>query len=493
MGDVIRTEFGQIFEDADDFEIEVSDLRTGAVSGRDAWKLSNGREVYTDPVNAPPDVPGNGPMADARLHRSPFASYLSRRQRASRAVVSLGVVVAAFLAITLTFAPFLYAGLRPTKGQPSPSGADRFYFVPSVPWGIVELDGDALADLPQVGSAHPLHLTRGTHTLEWLADPFIPFHCTLSVPQAHTDTCATQPILDSSGAFTGTLITEHESLLSLPLDKRLPLRTAIQTAIRDISSSTIVQPGEHYRRPFMPGDQQSGQIAVADQELTATMRIIPTLQTGLSEPCRMYPEQSEISSLCRAPGQDCRELCTLSPPKGMHARPNGWLVAITARTLWTYSTSDGNIIAQDAANFGFNLTLVVLRIIWTGTEWQVTPLIGSSAHLAAASDVSCARAREWLIDGVEENQLKSDVPTIIAGFYNSTANAATGCVAMLPVGAITSSTFPSPPVQAEMPVFLERFSVLLAANDAAHALWPTLPQATPHERMVTEALSHGWA
>lgn len=493
MGHVIRTEFGQVFEDDDDFEIEVSDLRTGAVSGRDAWRLSNGRGIYTDPIDAPTGTPEEGLTADARPHRSPFAPYLTRRQRARRAAVSLGVVVAAFLAITLTFAPFLYAGLRSTAAQPLPHGADRFYFVPSVPWGIVELDGNGLVHPPEPGSDHPLHLTRGTHTLQWLADPFIPFQCTISVPRASSDTCATQPLLDSSGAFIGTLITEHDSLRSLHVDKRLPLKTAIQTAMRGASWSTTIQPGEHYLHPFMPGDQQSGQVTVADRTLTATMHVVPALQTALSEPCSINPAQSELLPLCRAPGQDCRELCTLSPPKGALTRPDDWFAAITARTSWTYSTPDGNVTMQDVPSYGYDLTLVVLRITWTGTEWQVTPLIGDRAHLAAASDVSCGNARAWLIDGVEENQLKSDVPTIISGFYSSSANAATGCAVTLPVGSYTSSSFPTSPPQTELPVFLWRFGALLAVNDAAHALWPALPVAIPHERMVAEALSYGWA
>lgn len=491
MGDIIRSEFGQILEEEDEFEIEVSDYRTGVVSGWDAWRLSNGGGVYTDPVGATHDMPDDSRTVDAPHPRSPFGPYLSRRQRASRAAVSLGAVVAAFLVITLIFAPFLYAGLRSTLAQPLPHGADRFYFVPSVPWGVVELDGDELTHLPTVGSGHPLQIARGTHTLEWLADPFIPFHCSLSVPHADTDTCTTQPLLDSSGKFTGTLITEHESLLSLNLHQLLSLKMEIQTAIRDISSSATIQPGEHYQHPAMLGDQQVDQIAVADQPLTATMNVVPTLQTGQSEPCSVFPAPSEILPLCRAPGQDCRDVCTLSPPKGIDAYSNDWLAAITTRIVWTYSTPDGKVTTQDAANYRFNRTLVVLRFVWTGTEWQVSPLIGDGAHLAAASDISCESAREWLIDGVERDQLKSDVPTIIDGFYHATANAATGCVVMLPASAHTGGTFPSSPLQTEVPIFLGRFGVLVAANDAAHALWPTLPQATPHEHMIADALSHG--
>ncbi|MGZ3602362.1 MAG: hypothetical protein ACXWQ5_22555 [Ktedonobacterales bacterium] len=495
MGDVIRTEFGQVFEDDDGFEIEVSDLRTGSVSSRDAWRLSNGKGLYTEPADTTPDIPDvpeEGPAAGARFHHSPFAPYLSRRQRASRVAVSVGVVVAAFLAITLIFAPFLYAGLQPPAAQSLGRNADRFYFVPNIPWGRVVLDGNRLTRLPEVGSAQPLHLAPGRHSLEWLADPFVPFHCTLSVPHSNTDTCATEPLIDSSGAFTGTLITEHESLLAVNLDQLLPLRGAIQGAIRDATATATVEPGEHYRHPFKLGDLQSGKVVVADQALKATMSFVPMLQTGLSELCSMYPSQSEILPLCRAPGQDCRELCTLSQPRGVYGRSNDWLAAISARILWSYTTPDAKVAEQDAATYGFDLTLIVLRITWNGAEWHVTPVIGDRSHLAAASDASCGSAREWLIDGIEENQLKSDVPTIANGFYSSTANAATGCVVMLPPSTNTNSTFPSSPLQAEMPIFLGRFGVLLAANDAAHALWPELPQVTPHEGLIAEALSHGW-
>jgi hypothetical protein len=492
MGHVIRTEFGQVFEDNDDFEIEVSDLRTGSVSGRDAWRLSNGKGLYAEPADTTPGIPADSPAAGAQPYRSPFAPYLSQRQRASRVAVSVGVVMAAFLAITLIVAPFLYAGLKPPPAESLARGADHFYFVPNIPWGSVVLDGNRLARLPEVGSAEPLRLAQGNHMLEWLADPFVPFHCTLSVPHSTSDTCATEPLLDSSGAFIGTLITEHESLLSVNLDQLLPLRRAIQGAIRDATATATVQPGEHYRHPFKLGDLQSGKIAVADQTLKATMSFVPMLQTGVSELCSMYPSQSEILPLCRAPGQDCRELCTLSQPRGVHARPHDWLAAISARILWSYTIPDAEVTAQDAATYGFDLSLIVLHINWTGAEWHVTPVIGDSSHLAAASDVACGSAREWLIDGVEENQLKSDVPTVTNGFYSSTANAATGCVVMLPPSLNTHSTFPSSPLQAEAPIFLGRFGVLLAANDAAHTLWPDLLRATPHEQMIAEALSNSW-
>lgn len=493
MGDVIRTEFGQVFDDDDDFEIEISDLRSGAVSSRGSWRLRNGKGVSAGLQDAPPDLrEGHLPTPDTLPRRSPFAPYLSRRQRATRAAISIGVVVAAFLALTLAVAPFLYAGLKPMAAQSLPRGADHFYFVSNVPWGRVKLDGNRLTHLPQVGDAQPLHLARGTHSLEWLADPFIPFHCTLSVPRSEGDTCSTQPLIDRSGAFTSTLITEHESLLSLNLDQLLPLRTAIQYAVQNASASALVQPGEHYRRPLILGDQQSGQIAIADRALKATMSLVPMLQTGFSESCSALPSQSEMIPLCRAPGQDCRELCTLSPANVTTAHSNDWLAAITTRILWSYSTLDGKLLEQDAANYGFNLTLVVLRITWDGSQWHVTPVIGDRAHLAATSDISCESAREWLIDGVAQNQLVSDLTTIMSGYYSSTTNAATGCVVMLPASANTGGTFPSAPLQSAAPIFLERFGVLLAANDAAHALWPELPQATPHERMVAEAISHDW-
>lgn len=116
---------------------------------------------------------------------------------------------------------------------------------------------------------------------------------------------------------------------------------------------------------------------------------------------------------------------------------------------------------------------------------------GDSIHLAAANDVSCGAAREWLQDGIAQNQIKSDLATITSGVFSATTDAATGCVVTLPAGTGPGGTLPPSPLQMEAPIFLERFGVLLAANDAAHTLWPTLPQANAHERMIADALSQG--
>jgi len=120
----------------------------------------------------------------------------------------------------------------------------------------------------------------------------------------------------------------------------------------------------------------------------------------------------------------------------------------------------------------------VLRITWDGTAWHVTPLLGYTADLPVADDLVCVAAR----NGLEHNGRWAFM--IAAGHpgtaqFVSDATPTDGCLAVL-------DPHPGSDVPA---VFLERFGVLLAVNDAANGAGADLPLADGAEQSLAHHLA----
>jgi len=119
------------------------------------------------------------------------------RQRRMQAIVTISVVILVLLGLiasnTALRRKLLNVALLPTPTftQAIPAGTDRFYVDGEPEWGRLFVDGKLIAHPPNAytGDA-PLRLLRGVHTLRWLAAPFLPQMCTVSVPPSYrTDTC----------------------------------------------------------------------------------------------------------------------------------------------------------------------------------------------------------------------------------------------------------------------------------------------------------------
>jgi hypothetical protein len=95
-------------------------------------------------------------------------------------------------------------------------------------------------------SAGPgLRLTRGRHTLEYSAAPFVPLRCQSSVPPASDDTC---PALgDTAVRVSARIIDTRMAPERLPPAQLAALSQAISQRLA--SPPVTVQPGERYREP----------------------------------------------------------------------------------------------------------------------------------------------------------------------------------------------------------------------------------------------------
>jgi hypothetical protein len=123
----------------------------------------------------------------------------------------------------------------------------------------------------------------------------------------------------------------------------------------------------------------------------------------------------------------------------------------------------------------FNTELAVLRIMWDGATWHVSPLLGYTPGLPASDDLVCTPARYWLDRNGRWTSMMADGHPGTAQFVSDTTPI-DGCLVVL-------DPHPGSDVPA---VFLERFGVLLAVNQAANGPGANLPMADAPE----ESLAH---
>jgi hypothetical protein len=428
--------------------------------------------------------PNAAPVPTER--QAPFLSH--ERQTPRLRVARLLVIVLApalVLVIVLGANPALRAGLDSLVSGSAPVATlaappadatpsiDLFYLLPNPPGVDVSLDGHILAHPPAPGDPHPLKLSPGRHTFAWRSRslPFLPLKCNISVPPLVSDDCPIVPphsLPFQLVAGPGTVIGTHESLSTLQrrsdADK---LSAAIQAALDAIRSTATVQPGESYM-----ASNTDYSLTIARQPLRAMREYWLDHDTGFPEPC--IPEQPAIP--CRFPGQDCNNLCTVEQPPASVAGPdNAWIAAAFVRPIWTYYTADGrHFVAQVFENFG--LVLAVLRITHEAGQWHVSAIVGHTPGLAAADDLACDPARSALSRTVSWTFMLTNPPPGAQVHFISDATPADGCAISLSQG------------QGEAALFLQRFGVLMTANDTARNPVDNLPVADPTEQALAQQI-----
>lgn len=446
------------------FEVEVSDLRGPSVR--------------------------RAPGRDAPLP-TPFEARMLPRQRVARAL-SIAAAVLVALAIVLGSVASLRAGVTGLLSGSTPiptevlaPGADQFYIVAGVPWAVVSLDGRPLAHLPAIGTAPPLRLARGHHQVDWHAAPFQPVRCIISVPVHGTDTCPYDRAYVKQAGHSAWAITFYASLMMLPDDQRAALVRVAQAALDATSSSALVQPGELYAH--LLADRL---VDRATQPLRATLRLQLASDLAAVQSC-----QFGVTEHCTFLGQNCLAFCTL-PEQGA---PPYWSVLAVVRPLWDFATMDGRSVARDQpdglALAGTGILLHVKFKLDQGA-WQVTPTFTDPqlTYLSATFPESppgvepaCAFVQtsvraETLPHATDPQYAQLDWHFAIGSVR------ADGCVGVaMPQPNAAISATPSPALP---PAYcLQRFGVLLAANDLAHRLWPELPVAGAYEQSLARQLA----
>jgi hypothetical protein len=426
----------------DDFEIEVSDILD---------------------LDTEDSLPVIQPL------RLTLKSRLTPGQRTFQGMFTAGVMILALLLIIGTYLPARdivtlgFASLIPTPVPPLATGTNMFYIQRTLNWSTVYLDGHELSRLPIISSDPPLQLARGSHQLVWQAEPFEPVTCTLSVPAASTDTCLTNDIARAPDGIYVKVITFLPTLNTLSIVPRTALIQTVQESLDALESSTTVEPGEHFF-----SQQLQSFLGTATQPLHATLRFQLDTDNRFLQPCYL---QYVGKPCARKLIQDCRLFCsTLIQPSA--AGEMAWNVFANIRSRWEYTTSRGQIIAQDQPG---SLTehLVALHITWDN-QWHVSILPLTSVY----GGFACTLARDKINLNTSYSFAAGDFSKQVIWHFAPAPNLATGCLAVAivaqNVGTSTST----------VAICLYRFGLLLAVNNTAHLYWPLMPQADTYEQSL---------
>lgn len=359
----------------------------------------------------------------------------------------------------------------------SSSAIDGGYYVDmSVPWTQVFIDGK-LVHLPPLNEDVPLKLGYGHHNITWYAAPFVAQSCVLSVPQSTGDTCAIAPDTLQQQETSAQILLLRNGLLTLPFKQQTTLLQATQTAFANIQDNQLVQPGELY--------SSSNGYSRATQPLYASLHFT-------------FDVHASGYTLYEVAGQQCQQLCIvpwhyLPSQVAVPATAKTWVALSYVSSYWDYATADGRIVARNQSAVsdvaGTSAYPVLLRVLWTGATWQVTPLIDANQAPPLVISSLIPHHPPTLADKIRlfDNPacvaarfLYSTVGTSYANVhFISGAHPAMGCLVIVNDNAGQSSSA----------YYFEHLGVFLAANNTAHASQPHLPLADSYEHTLVEQLA----
>lgn len=379
----------------------------------------------------------------------------ARRRPGPPARLSSLAAIAAVLLVTvlaaLAFSTHGRLGVGPTV-TPTPillPGQNQILLANTAPWGTLAINGQVVtmpAD-PQT----PITLPQGHDALRYAAPPFPEVRCTISVPAAAHDTCPlhtpaeTPTVSPDSGPSWPTPTPANPATVRVIDAGAVPSRlspaalnaliAATQQTLDHYTSSTTVQPGDHY--------QSAGSVvAVATQPFTATLSFKLLVQdVGLY-------------------GLSCDPFCLGPGPQP--AQGAGIHLIMSPVPVWSY-TPPGSVpvTTQEGPSTG---NAIDVAANWTGAGWQVAvaPALVSSTLLEVPSvrlDKLLAANTGWSEGGAAVASPAAEGGLIFAGVTDLN-----GWV-------------------------LYHFGVLVACNAEAHQVFPSLPLAGAHELAVAQQLA----
>lgn len=354
------------------------------------------------------------------------------------------------------------------------SEISAFYIDASPSWGTLSIDGKKVAHLPIEKRDQPMRLAPGRHSFLWQAAPFPAQSCalTLPTPLGISGSCLTDETLQAPGGEPAMKIFFQNSLLTLPRQQQQALTTSIQQSLNTLSTSDIVQPGEHFLAIPPNSSTASSPIQIARQPLLGTLHF--TLESRNDAPCTGISELHD----CTTDGQSCYALCTpfglacviFCPPANAGA---SWYALAVVRLSWTYTTMDGQVVAanqNDALGGAASLAHpVVLRINWNGRQWQV-----QASPTFVGIPFACASTES------DNNALGITLFDVV-WHYLSSANNASGCLITVTPANGTATT-------GEPMIFLHRFGVDLAINTLAQQMNPNMSRPDAYEVQLAQQL-----
>lgn len=458
-------------KDADDFTLEVTDLRTGqrttmnlkSPPARESRQrtVARARSTFLSILAAFTHHSSSGVLRVPPLN--PF------RLACSIALVLLLLITTLVVGSNPGAPAALYALIHlpfsasATDRDTAVTGQGSFIALNGVPWGVVLIDGrpDLRANIYHDIYQGPFTLPPGRHTIEYHAAPFPSLRCVVTVPISSVDTC---PLVSPQQAGTiadpyppaTRLLDLRATPAHLPPTQQAALATAIQIALAERApvATTTVLPGERY----VIAD---GSVAIATHPLRATF---------------LYEFQWDAHTGLRDCSSACAQRRILAPYYDV------WIVSAHIRQGWRYIAADGMPVVPFAPPIASNIApltpsgvsatdiFINLYIRWS-QGWQVSTL--TLAELGDPYTIpTCAIGFEALL------RVLGGANVIFTPIAPS--RVANGCLFRIQrftsSGALTGRPL----------YYFYRFGVLLAVNAPARAALPALPAASTAE----QALAH---
>jgi len=227
----------------EDFELEVTDLRTGRTlpAATDSASASS-------PAVPAEDAPQPGSLS--RTWKPGVAPSPGGARRLRAAVVAAAALLVTVL--LLGSVPDSLAALAALLHLPTPAPtatlmplAGQFTAVNGVPWGVLRADGKVVS-LYSAQTLFAFSLPRGRHTLEYHAEPFPVLRCVVSVPQAASDTCPLKTAADADVNIlegAGRYLDFRCTLRALSDQQQVALEALIQRALDAMQLTTVAPSG----------------------------------------------------------------------------------------------------------------------------------------------------------------------------------------------------------------------------------------------------------
>ncbi|MEO8954167.1 MAG: hypothetical protein ABI396_06705 [Ktedonobacteraceae bacterium] len=425
------------------------------------------------------------------LVRSPWL-HPARMPRRQRTITLRVAVILSFLLLIVLVLPnsvahvgstaagvlqgwFPHPAPTPFSGNSSSTIDGGYYVDVSVPWTQVFIDG-RLAHLPLLNKDVPLKLGYGHHIITWHAAPFVAQSCVLSMPQSTGDTCAIAPDTLQQQETSAQILLLRNGPPTLPLKQQTALLQATQTAFANIQDNQLVQPGELY--------SSGNGYSRATQPLHASLHFT-------------FNFHASGYTLYEVAGQQCQQLCIvpwhyLPSQFAVPATNTTWVALSYVSFYWDYATANGHVVARNQSAMSGAVAMsaypVLLRVLWTGATWQVTPLIGANQAPPLVISSLIPHHPPTFADKI---RLFDNPACVVARFLYSTVGTSYANVRFISgphpaMGCLVVVNDSSSPSTA---YYFEHLGVFLAANDAAHASQPHLPLADSYERTLVEQLA----
>ncbi len=396
--------------------------------------------------------------ASPRARRSPLATRPHARRRRTLAGLSIGAMVAIAVGLILVISLPTPQTIGVLLHLPTPTttpvvlpGDTQLYVIRGVYWGDLTIDGKTITTKEL--TVGPVSLGIGRHQIVYHARFFPTLHCMLSVPPSKADTCPLVPqaqvdtpnpdfgrarILDLGATFNRLPAAESQALLG-----------ALNQALGKLTQTRTLAPGEHYTTA-------NGQIASADTPLTATLTPSVPASQHLYQPGRPDAARNEDA---------CDPICDFQGSYGVLL--HSWQLATYLYTSWRFTTPAGQSIVPPTRNIPQGQRILPFFAWWDASNGVVRWHVSVSPVIIA--DVECAQGQQQLFDLANRTNISGAALEPIVQ-----QDATQGCLLLYQPPSQTQ------PLSAAAQVFYH-FGVLLAVNDVARQLFPSLPLVTPSE------------